>query len=252
MNNKEENLFKLIKICHSNLRNSKECMDYLKDQRKIPAEYVSKYKIGYFPKSINTLTNYVDKDVLKDLTIVNMFMESDFQKYFYLIFPIYSEYGDPVAIAGRTLADDNQRNVLGLEKYKNSSYKKTNYLYGLNLSKEDIVKERNVFVTEGYFDQISLSSNGVNNSVAICGTAFTRMHFLKLSRYTDKISFILDSDEAGKKASLSAFSKYSNKGIKLRFYNLPDGVKDIDEYFRLGGSRANLLKDLKLFIPEWQ
>ena len=56
-------------------------------------------------------------------------------------------------------------------------------------------------------------------------------HFLKLARYTDRITFILDSDEAGVKSVQRIYSKYISRGIKLRFLKVPDSYKDVDEYF---------------------
>ena len=76
-----------------------------------------------------------------------------------------------------------------------------------------------------------MSKNGIKNSVAICGTAFSKKHFLKLARYSDKITFILDSDEAGQKSAERIYNKFINKGIRLRFLKIPDGFKDVDEYF---------------------
>jgi DNA primase len=249
--NQNEELTKLVDICHTNLKNSKKCLKYLIKDRLLTKECLVKNKIGFFPQNANVLTKYVSEDLLNRLNILNYSKGSDFSDYFYLIFPIYSEYNDPVGISGRTLLDNNDRGFLNIPKYKNSSYKKANILYGLNHAKKYILDSNNVYVLEGYFDQISMSRNNIFNSIAICGTAFSQNHFLKLARYTDRMTFILDSDEAGIKSVQRIYSKYINRGIKLRFLKVPDSYKDVDEYFSNPiKNKHTFAKDFKQIIPE--
>lgn len=242
-------LKKLIDICHANIRSSKNCLKYLAKTRGLTKRSIIENKIGFFPQNLNILTEYVSEGTLNSLNIMNYANNSDFSDYFYLIFPIFSEYGHPVGISGRTLMGDSERSAIGIPKYKNSSYKKANVLYGLNHAKSSIIKKSNVYVVEGYFDQISMNQNGFSNTVAICGTAFSQNHFLKLARYTNKITFILDSDEAGKKSAERIYAKYINKGLKLRFLNVPGESKDVDEYFQ-HHTKDDFFRDFKQTIPD--
>lgn len=251
MNNVETELNKLINICHSNLKNSKKCLTYLQDERNISLSAIEKFKLGFFPQNPNKLEGHLSTSVLQKLSILDYSGSSQFSEFFYLIFPIFSEYKLPVGIGGRTLLNNDQRDVFGLPKYKNSSFKKANYLYGFDKSRSEILRNQNAYVVEGYFDQIALNSNNIKNSVAICGTAFSKNHMLKLSRYTDKITFILDGDDGGRKSMEKIYSRYLNQGIKLRFMLLPQGCKDVDDYFKQGGNQDNFLADLKYFIPNW-
>jgi len=249
--NQSEELGKLVDICHTNLKNSKKCLKYLIKDRALTKECIVKNKIGFFPQNSNILTKHVSEELLNKLNILNYSKGSDFSDYFYLVFPIYSEYNDPIGISGRTLLDDSDRSFLNIPKYKNSSYKKANILYGLNHAKKHILESNNVYVLEGYFDQISMSKNNILNSIAICGTAFSQNHFLKLARYTDRMTFILDSDEAGEKSAQRIYSKYINRGIKLRFLKVPDSYKDVDEYFAdPTKNKHTFAKEFKQIIPE--
>jgi DNA primase len=218
-------------------------------ERQLSKRSIIDNKIGFFPQNIDVLTKYVSEDLLNKLNILNYSKDSDFSNYFYLIFPIFSEYGEAVGVSGRTLIGDPERTVLGIPKYKNSSYKKGNILYGLDRAKASCLKNSNVYVVEGYFDQIAMYQNDLENSVAICGTSFSQNHFIKLARYTDKITFILDSDDAGQKSVERIYSKYINKGIKLRFLKVPDGNKDVDEYFR-NHNKIDFFRDFKQIIPD--
>ena len=89
---------------------------------------------------------------------------------------------------------------------------------------------------------------GINNVVAICGTAFSQKHFIKLSRYTNKMTFILDSDDAGQKSMERIYEKYVNKGIRLRFLRTPKPFKDVDEFFKENSKNA-FENEFKQIIP---
>jgi DNA primase len=252
MIDKSKEIEKIIDICHANLKKSKKAATYLIKERKIEISEVKKYKLGFFPQNISILLEYVDKGVLQDEKIIDYLGGSKFSTTHSIIFPIHDEYGDAVGISGRTLLSNNERALLSLAKYEGSGFKKSRVLYGLNHSRGHILKSKNCYVVEGNIDFMALSRNNIKNSVAICGTAFSKHHFIKLSRYTNKITFILDRDDGGIKSMERISSRYSNKGVKLRFMLIPAGYKDADEYFsNPKNSRESFLKDLESYIPNW-
>ncbi len=59
MNNAERlsDMGKLIDICHANLKNSDECLNYLKNNRGLSDATIGRFKLGYFPQSIRQLKN---------------------------------------------------------------------------------------------------------------------------------------------------------------------------------------------------
>ena len=240
-------LDKLVKICNANLSNSKECLDYL-SARGISESIIEKYMIGYFPQNILKLTKYVDFDTLVSANILKLDMSSPYSIYNYLIIPIKNEYGEYEGISGRTLIDDLERSNLGIPKYRNSSYSKKSVLFGMDNSLKNIVSKNKAFVTEGYFDQISLYKNGINNSVAVCGTAFSKNHYLKLTRYCDSIYFIMDSDDAGRIASERIYKKFKEGPAKLFFLRCNDKYKDIDEFFS-ENTNKDFFRKYKIYNP---
>jgi len=240
----------LIKICQTNLKNSPECLAYLRDTRGMSEAAIENHKIGYFPQSINMLTKYVSRATLEKLNIIDYSGNSKFADFYYLVFPIYNEYGEPVGINGRTLISDTQREMLGIAKYENSSFKKSTTLFGFNRARGSILAKGEVFVCEGNFDAIQLQENGIKNSVAICGTGFSKDHFVRLARYAHTFTFVLDSDDGGRKAISRINKKFMNKGIKLRFLSLPDKYKDVDDFFRAGYSRRDFFDTLTECSPE--
>jgi DNA primase len=248
---KMNELDKLVTICHANIDRSDKCREYLYKKRRLSLNLINKYKFGYFPQNIGKLTQHVNEELLIKNSIINSLKNSEFADYFYLIIPLINEYNETVGISGRVLLDESEREYLGIPKYKNSSFKKSNFLFGLNFAKKYIIESNNVYIVEGYFDQISMSQNGIPNSVAICGTAFSQYHFYKLAKYCDKMTFVLDSDEAGRKSAQRIYSKFLNKGIKLRFLKVPGKNKDVDEYFSNPTNNKNsFFQDFKQIIPE--
>jgi DNA primase len=229
--NEVQELAKLIEICHDNLKKTKLGKDYIFGERNLSIDAFQQYKIGFFPRNIGKLTEYVSDDFLKSAGLMDYDGSSQFSNYYSITFPIYDEYGTPVALAGRCMLSNEEREIVGIPKYKNSKFKKTNHLFGLNLSRKEILLNQNAYIVEGYFDQISMYDAGVKNTVAVCGTGFSKNHFIKLARYTDKISLLLDGDEPGQKSAQSIYNKFVNKGIKLRFLKLPLDYKDAGEYF---------------------
>ena len=234
---------KLISICKHNLNSSKSCLDYLKN-RGVGKDLINEYGIGYFPQNISTLSNYVDLNILRQKNIVRINNDSDFKNYHYLVIPIYDEYGIIHGISGRSLMSSNELKLLGIPKYKNSSYSKSKILFGFNKALDSIIKKRSVWIVEGYFDQISMFQHGGKNCVAMGGTAFSKSHLVKLKRYCNKINFLYDSDEAGFVSSQRVYKKFNKFDIDLNFYAVKD-YKDIDEYLFNKKSLRFLKQDIK-------
>lgn len=248
-----QELEKIIQICQHNLSNSEECQSYLKETRGLSDELIEKYRFGYFPRNVNKLLEYVEEESLLRLGIISSNRGMKYSKFsdnYYMVMPIFSEYGVPMGIFGRTLLSDYERKVLRIPKYKNSIYKKSKVLFGLNLSREEIIKKNRAYVVEGQFDHIALRANGIKNVVATCSAGFSRSHFIKLSRYTKNIYFIPDNDDAGKKSIDSNHKKFSGRGIGINFLKVPDTCKDIDDYLSLEGkSYRTLVKEIKKVVP---
>ena len=176
--NQEQELNNLVKICQMNLKNSKDCINYLLRERGLDKKTVIDNKIGFFPQNISILKKHISEELLARLNVTNFSGGSDFSNYFYLVFPIYSEYGDPVGISGRTLLSDEDRKLVGIPKYKNSSYKKADILYGLNKSKDFILENGKIIPA-----RITGTKARYQRQLT---TAVKKARFLALLPYTDK------------------------------------------------------------------
>ena len=235
-------LKKLINICNINLKKTQNALEYYED-RGISQKIIEDFELGYFPANLNTLKKFVDLEVLLSSGILKYSGNSDFSDYYRIIIPIKDECNNPVGIAGRLTMSKEERTYLKLPKYKNSIYKKSNYLYGLNVALPHIIDKNEVFVVEGYFDQISMYKSGVKNTVALGGTAFSKSHLLKLLRFCNKICFVLDNDEAGINSAKNIQKKYSKYGVNMSFSLCSNEFKDVDEMIRGLDLRSSKLKN---------
>ncbi len=146
-----------------------------------------------------------------------------------VIVPIIDVRGNVIAFGGRVLDDSKP-------KYLNSAdtpvFHKSGQLFALNFAKAEAGS--GLILCEGYMDVIALHQAGFRNAVAALGTAFTAEHAALLSRYTQEVTLIFDSDEAGQKAAQRAIGILRPTGLQVRLTAVPDG-KDPDEFIRRNG-----------------
>lgn len=213
--------------------------------RKLSAETIKKFGLGYAPESFDKLKNHLRSKGFSesDMILANVCSKSQktgraydrFRKK--VMFPIFDLRGNVIAFGGRKFPEDEGA------KYINSSdtpvFKKSKNLYGLNLAKNS--GEKTVILTEGYMDTIALHQAGFNNAVGALGTSFTADQANLLSRYFDEIVVTMDIDEAGQKATKRAIEILKTTGIKIRILQV-EGGKDPDEYIKeFGANRFRML-----------
>ena len=83
-------------------------------------------------------------------------------------------------------------------------------------------------------DVIACHSAGIQNAVALLGTALTEDHMRKLSRYTQDVRLCLDADAAGIKSALRSGEMLLGAGFRVSCAALPPG-EDPDSLIRSGG-----------------
>jgi len=227
----------LTGVCHKLLLHDKNLMRYLKNDRGMKSKTIEDYKLGSFPKDLRDLySKYrLDPVELREKNIIYNADRSPFKMY-PVVIPIKDIKGKSIAIGCRTLLSDDERREIGIPKYRNSNYKKTAYLFGLDRAVNSIRSNNKVFVVEGYFDVITAHQKDIKNVVATCGTLFSDRQLMTLSRYTENICLLFDNDKAGKISAEKIMKKMFKleSGVKVTCTFTPDGFKDLDEYLRSG------------------
>ena len=122
------------------------------------------FKLGWAPDDWDALARHsgIDGELLRATGLAFTNRRDRMQDAFRarVLFPIFSDSGEAVAIGGRVLPGSTDP-----AKYKNSPetpiYAKSKTLYGLNWSKADIANSDQVVVCEGYTDVIGFHRVGV-------------------------------------------------------------------------------------------
>ena len=90
-------------------------------------------------------------------------------------------------------------------------------------------KGQKVYIAEGVFDAMMLEQNGYR-AVGILGVNSFKAEYVDEFRGFEVV-LSLDNDEAGERASKEIAKMFYLKGQRVQRKHLPDGIKDITEYF---------------------
>lgn len=201
------------------------------NKRKYTDEEVKFWELGYAPGNnfmYNLFSEFGSVEVGKKLGLIND--KNQDKLWDKLIYPIYDDRSKLVGFASRKL-DDNPNYAKWMNPSENDLYHKSSQLFGLHLAKTAIIKENRVYVVEGYNDVIAWHKYGIENTVGICGTAFSVKQMEMLKKYTTKITLCLDGDKAGK-AKISEYTQHLLRlGFGVEVCILPGGL-DPDDYSR--------------------
>ena len=141
-----------------------------------------------------------------------------------IIIPIRDATGKPTGLGGRVMPDGEG------PKYLNSPatalFDKSRTLYGIDLARTAIRREKLAVIVEGYTDVMAAHQAGFANVVASMGTALTRGQVEIVTRYADAITLAYDVDLAGEAATERGLLDElgpSQSVTKLRVIRIPDG-----------------------------
>lgn len=208
--------------------------------RGISHETLNKFGIGFADEKWDSLYQHLTGLGFKKEKLLELGLISESKGKYYdkfrnrVMFPIMNTNGKVIGFGGRIIGD-------GQPKYLNSQeskvFLKKNNLYGLNITRQDIGKENQAILVEGYMDVISLYQSGVRNVSASLGTALTENQARLLKRYTNNIVLSYDSDQAGINAALRGIDILHKENCKVKVLHVSDG-KDPDEFVKKNGKLA--------------
>lgn len=150
-----------------------------------------------------------------------------------LMFPIHDLQDRPIALGGRLIPEIAKRwgDKAG-GKYINGRetmlFRKSQQLYGLQLARDAIRRDRQVMVMEGYTDVVASRQSGIEPVVAVLGTALTPHHVKILKRFSDRVVLVLDGDEAGKRRADEVLELFVGAEVDMRVLTLPENNDPAD------------------------
>ncbi|QCY46506.1 DNA primase [Glutamicibacter creatinolyticus] len=224
--------------------------------RGFDAQAANQFSVGYAPKGWDGLLKHLRSKGFRDeeLKLTGMFSEGNRGLYDRfrgrLTWPIRDLAGATIGFGARKLYEDDQG-----PKYLNTPetqlYKKSQVLYGIDLAKKRISKNRQIVVVEGYTDVMACHLAGIDTAVATCGTAFGTDH-IKIARRLlqddgtgGEVIFTFDGDEAGQKAALRAFEEDQRFIAQTYVCVEPTGADPCDLRVNRGDEAVRELIELK-------
>ena len=147
-----------------------------------------------------------------------------------IIIPIRDVSGRAIGLGGRILPDAEG------PKYLNSPatplFDKSRTLYGIDLAKGAIRREKLAVIVEGYTDVMAAHQAGFENVVASLGTALTAGQVELANRFAEAVALAYDVDLAGEAATQRGLLEELGPVVsKVRVIRIPAG-KDPDELIR--------------------
>ena len=199
-------------------------------ERGFDRSAAEQFGVGFAPTGWDALLRHLRGRGFTEPELVASGLVSQGQRGVYdrfrgrLVWPIREVTGETIGFGARRLFDEDNG-----PKYLNTPetalYRKSHVLYGLDLAKREMQREKRVVVVEGYTDVMAMHLSGVGTAVATCGTAFGSDHARIVRRLIGdsgassgvqlatgasvggEVIFTFDGDEAGKKAALRAFGE---------------------------------------------
>ncbi len=219
---------------------SQDTQHYISTVRQVSEPYRKLYGIGYAPTG-NQLTKLMPSkgyktDVLLSADIIKQNESGKHYDTFRsrAMFPYYDLQGRVIGFTGRDLTGQ----VEDQWKYFNTSttdlFSKSTAIWGLWQAKKRISETGKVHIVEGQMDAVSFAQNGLQNTVAGSGTAFTDAQVKILHRFADVAVLVYDGDKAGVKASLKQIQTLLSYGMTVRCFRLPEGMDPDDLAKKLG------------------
>ena len=143
-----------------------------------------------------------------------------------ITFPVKDHRGRVVGFGARGMGADAK------PKYLNSPegelYRKSRTLYGIDRARGPIARGGRAVVVEGYTDVLALHQAGIEEAVAVMGTAITPDQLALLAGYAEEVVLALDADRAGREAMLRAQRVHGSSKLRLLVAAMPAGEDPAD------------------------
>lgn len=200
----------------------KEATDYLMGKTRGLDEATLKkfevFSIKDYQKANRYLKDNFNPETLKRSGLVNDKGNLIFYRH-RLIIPFYQN-GKLIFLQGRNLDGTHPKylNLIDIPKP----------IFNLDTLTK-LNKGERVYICEGVFDAMMLEQEGYN-AVAILGVTDFRPEEVEIFKPYEVV-LALDNDEAGRTMSLEMAKSFNLKGKEVRIKQLPQGIKDITNYF---------------------
>lgn len=212
-----------------------------------------KYKIGFAPVDGRATIKFLQGKghtlkTLEDIGILGGNLNDPYDlNEGRVIFALNNPNGQTVGFSARTLTKGEN-----IPKYINSRetklFIKSNTLYNYHLAK-DLMAVQYVYLVEGFLDVIALDKAGIQSSLALMGTAFTKEQVALLKLLNKEVRVLLDSDIPGQMATLSVSKDLMAADIPFVLVKPNEEGLDPDDLLKKYG-KEHLIAAINTFISK--
>ena len=227
-----------------------DARDYLTG-RGLSAATIDRHGLGFAPSQWDWLLNQAAAAGISrsDLLRAGLAVERQDRSGHYdrfrgrVMFPIRDPQGRCIAFGGRVLPGAAADSAKYINSPETPLFSKSSTLYGLDTAREAMARSRRAIVVEGYTDCLALRQAGIDDVVAVLGTALGERHAKLLRRYADRIVLVLDGDDAGRRRANEILDVLLAEPIDLRIARLPSGVDPCEFVLERGRDAFESLMD---------
>lgn len=208
--------------------------------RGINQHSIEKFHLGMSPDSWSALLDAAAKEKISpaQLDAAGLVVKREKGGYYdrfrnRVMFPIRDREDRTIAFGGRIMPGSGEG-----AKYINSPetrlFQKSRQLYGYDIAHMPILRHKQAIVMEGYTDVIIAHQAGVDNAVAVLGTALGPSHLKTLRHQCESVVLLLDGDEAGQRRSDEVLELFLHAQMDVRIVTLPDDLDPADFLLQRG------------------
>ncbi|MDD5489139.1 MAG: DNA primase [Candidatus Moranbacteria bacterium] len=216
--------------------------------RGLTDETIKKFRLGYAPEGWRNMLEFLQKKNYKieDIAKTGLLVEKDSENKIpdtrykipntnaydrfrdRIMFPVQDIMGRVVGFAARVAPGGDEKTAKYINTPQTELYDKSKVLYGLNFAKTEIKKRDEVVLVEGNMDVIASQQAGLQNTIAVSGTAFGPEQIKVIRRYTENIKMAFDMDAAGQTAARRSAKVCLENDLNVRIVLLPRGKDAAD------------------------
>lgn len=145
-----------------------------------------------------------------------------------IMFPIQDSFGNVIGYSARVAPGGDESQAKYVNTPETLVYHKSKVLYGISHAKNEIKNKDYTLLVEGNMDVIAASQAGIQNVVAVSGTALTSDQIAILKRYSQNLAMLFDMDSAGQQAAKKSADLCFEKDMKVKIVALVDGKDAAD------------------------
>jgi DNA primase len=203
--------------------------------RGLSDETIKKFRLGFAPDGWSHIDQFLmSKDMDNALAAsVGMLIKKDDGGYYdrfrdRIMFPICDHMGRVIGFTARAMPGDDEAQAKYINTPETALYHKSSVLYGIHHAKQAIKQIDDVVVVEGNMDVIAAQDAGIENVIAVSGTAMTDEHIRMLKRYAKHFTLFFDADDAGMAAARRSAIACLAADIQLSMVLLSEGKDAAD------------------------